>query len=928
MRTLHLRFGLFACAIVVLANGSLAAEPKSSPKFDGTALPEPPHQHDAWTAPATKLPVNLVSAVELLFQQGMADPRGCEYHEIEVVVGDVWNGDDGIQKVHGWVLPRNVASTQRFAVCWNGLVYPTNSVGGAANLKEDIDAMISNDVLARQEWAKHYPNREFEKSFGVIPERSAISEAEICQTKVCMLLRLGESTLAEAYWKQFNGPPNSAPTKLSRRRQRQPDDDPYLSLASEWAWMAFDRAVCAHMRGDDIVARDTAALLLKAQAKIEIAAENRRFKRPTRFDPKDMNRELSGAPYISFLGPLPSLVSDEQRRVKEGKIDRVLDHPAEYKDKRKRILALIRDLEQDSARQWGQPGGVDLEEDPIPQALEKEGTDAVGPLLDCLATDTRLTRAVRFGRDFGDHRELLTVANAAYVTLCHIMQVDQFGPLTHYGWEEVDKANRAATVTEIREFCEKHKGISPAEQWYRILADDNAQPAQWLEAAERIVQPPIPGARGGRTMAAPGEVHPFEGESLRSKANPSVARLLAKRVPQIAGAEQHNSNDMFAAADATRVALVLAEWDSKAAIPVMRAQLKVMKRVYAQWSPSSQDDMLVAAQADLFSTIQNAGDSTINHDYAVWIRGLGVPENPTSTRVFQPLWQQPHDPDIAAAAGWLFNDSASPWHCLAKSKALFGQAGELIATPLISVAAFKKNVLANLADKSSLGEIWLNDGRMETIIGGYHEMQDFFLEEDPLLPKPGEKRTVRVCDWYALRLARLEGSPEFEAFWPQEKRDAAIQADLAFVRDWSDRFAWNSLQQVPVDLFFVPARMIFPRRDRPATDADVRAHTAIFSLAGSGQVRAVALDPFPTEAKWTTLKHPLVLFQSYDPKKKRQATMSEPDQRGWIWQAEERMENGRWKRYYGFVGRHIVAKVPAEEIELVHPDRPAANAEP
>jgi hypothetical protein len=41
------------------------------------------------------------------------------------------------------------------------------------------------------------------------------------------------------------------------------------------------------------------------------------------------------------------------------------------------------------------------------------------------------------------------------------------------------------------------------------------------------------------------------------------------------------------------------------------------------------------------------------------------------------------------------------------------------------------------------------------------------------------------------------------------------------------------------------------------------------------------------------------------------------DREGLIWQAEESLINGKWRRYYGFVGNHVVAKVPAEEIEIL-----------
>ncbi len=404
---------------------------------------------------------------------------------------------------------------------------------------------------------------------------------------------------------------------------------------------------------------------------------------------------------------------------------------------------------------------------------------------------------------------------------------------------------------------------------------------------------------------------------------------MAKRVPQIVAADsQRSSNEIFLADDATNVAMALARWDVKAAIPVMRAQLLAVRQVHGRWPGSSQDNLLVQDQVRLSAALESAGDTKVNRDYAAWIRALPVPESPSQNRLFQPLWQKPQDPNIAAAAEWLFNDPASPWHCLPKTKNTFGEINELVASPLVGVAAFQRGLLANLGDKSSIGDIWLQDGRLQTSPGVNLGATNFFTAEEPLLPKAGEKRTLRVCDWYALQLSWLEGSPEFEAYWPQDKRNAAVQEAIAFVRDWSGRFAWNETQKVLYDPPFHRARMIFPRRDRPATEAEVKAHTAIFCLAGGGEVRAVAIDPFPTEAKWTTLKRFVVRTQGYDVETKTQKIITTFDQKGWIWQAEERMEGGQWKRYYGFVGSHIVAKVPAEEIELTAPIRPAAATKP
>ena len=108
--------------------------------------------------------------------------------------------------------------------------------------------------------------------------------------------------------------------------------------------------------------------------------------------------------------------------------------------------------------------------------------------------------------------------------------------------------------------------------------------------------------------------------------------------------------------------------------------------------------------------------------------------------------------------------------------------------------------------------------------------------------------------------------------------------------------------------------MAFGKLDHPATPEDVEKAMAIFSL-GPG-ARVVELPQYPMKAKWVTLKDYPVQYQGTDREGNRTYRL-DYDQDGLIWQAEEIQENGQWKRYYGFVGHYIVAKVPAEEVELV-----------
>ena len=73
------------------------------------ALPEPPKQREPWQPPSrTSVPDFVVKVAGVLFDAGLADPRGGDYREIEIV--DLNNGKKTVQ-THGWLFPGE------FAVC-------------------------------------------------------------------------------------------------------------------------------------------------------------------------------------------------------------------------------------------------------------------------------------------------------------------------------------------------------------------------------------------------------------------------------------------------------------------------------------------------------------------------------------------------------------------------------------------------------------------------------------------------------------------------------------------------------------------------------------------------------------------------------------------------------------------------------------------
>ena len=80
------------------------------------------------------------------------------------------------------------------------------------------------------------------------------------------------------------------------------------------------------------------------------------------------------------------MLADLERRAREGQRVSVVESGlTNFPTQGEHIAALVRDLELVQARQWSQPGRVILAEDPIVQALIREGDPAVEPLLDCLS---------------------------------------------------------------------------------------------------------------------------------------------------------------------------------------------------------------------------------------------------------------------------------------------------------------------------------------------------------------------------------------------------------------------------------------------------------------------------------------------------------------------------------------------------------------
>jgi len=907
-----------ACLTLLSGGVACGGEFRPSPPSAGSSLPEPPRQNAPWAAPTVDLPAALVTAVEALFQAGMADPRGCEYRAVEVAVGSCWSGDGGIAPTHGWLLPAKGGDKQRFAVCWNGLVYPVVSAGGAADLKADVLAVVKADEEMRALRAKDDPKNHFYRFRQAWPESESVSYESLLPVKTCLLLRLGEGELARKVWDAWTAgmSPDTDDDAVHLK-------DPYLMLATDWVWAMFDRAVCAHMRADDHLALVSARALVPMEKAVAAEAEKRGFK-PRR--EATVGAKKDEHPYLDFLAPLPDLLADQERRTKEPKRGPV---PPPGKDKGKRIAALILSLDDVSARQGGQPGGVSPGADPTVGALIEEGDAAVEPLLKCLEGDARLTRSVQVGRDADRYRSLLGVHEAAYVALMEVLQTYYFGVAPRDDLSGRASESRRATAAAVRAYWNKFKDVPQEERWYVVLADDKASPDGWLWAATYIVRPVdlsvsprclIAGGWVTVRTRAPGEKPKLRGEVLRAKKNPSVTELMGKRIESLRQTDGPVPWRMQSIVQACSLAKILSEWDEKAALPHLR-------RLVRECRDCMSDEKLAQSKGWTFRPLApeigrltllrvKAGDAAALDEYAGWVSTIGPDAQDFSFKdVLQPMWENPTHPAVAAAARMMFNDEQSPW---TRKFLRAYNTHDLAETPMLGVAGFRERLLVELTDKEKAGSITLyeNGCASTELDGGYGSSGgDLRCKDDPLAPKPWTPVPFRVCDYYAFELSLHDGLPRCPLYWPLEKRDRAVADCAKLLRRYGERFQYSALQD---SLWTLNdrARMTFPPLDHPATADEVKKGLAIFSLEGEGKTRSAGLSARPMKARWTTLKDSPYGTNRYDPKTKKTETTINYDQEGLVWQAEEVLKEGKWERYYGFVGANRVARVPAAEIEF------------
>jgi len=869
---------------------------------DRRPIPDPPEQAVPWTAPETKLPGFLVSATGDLFSQGVADPRGCEYREVVPDPPTRWLASKPA-RVHAFVLPAVDGDDRRFAVGWNGILTRVKEVGPDADLAADVNARADALRKGRDEGVGNRFQQPGTQFWRFVPKEKDREAETVLPIQVCLLLRLGRADLAEQLfagatpWKPDGLKPDLTDYGVS-----------YLSLAREWANELYVRGVAAHGRGDDGLALDTfrrvASFCKQAEAKAAAMG----------FTPQRNPPLRAEAPaFFPNLTQLDALLADQERRAAEPPRGPI---PGKNADPDARVAALILNLDQIAEHQMSVPGGASPGGSELVSELVAIGDPAVEPLLRALVEDTRLTRSISYGRGMDQYRFVSPTVDAIVPALGRLMKSEVPG-LQEVKQDHPDGAARRAMAAAYRRFWEANRNVPLVERDYRILADD-AKSSRWQMAANGLSSP-APDSSGRFRYPAPGQPPlPFLGEPLRDKREPSVTALMIRRAEELA---KRGGDGLLSACG---IATALSRWDPPAALPLLRTLMDRAIDQFAALSGNSLTNRSLVETISRFTLLRTrAGDREALDAYAAWIRTM-TPESlgkDTWREAFEPMWIERDHPAIIEASRALFTDPKSPWLPLsAGNRHVVGfNRDRLETSPLIRVPAFREAVFEALSDKTPNGVMKRSAEHPDQLSfeikggtsGGFRSQDMADLEKLPL----DEERPVRVCDWLALLLSSLDGTPRFEMAWPEPKRDEAVTAIAAFLRRYGDNYEVTTSVE-PAHPFENFPRLGFPRLDRPATPADVEAARAIFSLEGlGGEARVVPLPEVPLSAAWTTLEDTPVVSRQTTPDGKTK-TIHSFNRSINVWQAEEVREEDRWTRYFGFVSSGRVGRAPAEEVEF------------
>ncbi len=398
---------------------------------------------------------------------------------------------------------------------------------------------------------------------------------------------------------------------------------------------------------------------------------------------------------------------------------------------------------------------------------------------------------------FSVERFVHPVHEAVFAALIGILKTQEFAEKGMYGWKMRSLEERKKLADSIRRFWEKTRSDSAGRA---VVPEPCAmtRPARLAGWRRRGIVAPV--VEEGMPMPKPG-TRPLQGEALRDGREPSVTALIQRRAGQLERQGDPQTSHEPGFQGACRLGGILATWDEQASLPLLRDLSTKCRARADRWRDQENAGRDLAGFLSQFTQIRaRLGDVAALDEFAAWLRTArpGLLEHGNLT-VLQPLLDHPEHPALASAARWLFNDPKSPWVPL-----LPEARGErpspfqnLFASPLIVVAGFREGVLAGLADKTPLGTLERDEKgtihrKIKNVPTSSYSSSHIDLENVAV----GVEYPFRNCDELAWKLSSLEGSPRFDLFWPEARRDEALVAYVAYMKRYGDRLTTETLPGV------------------------------------------------------------------------------------------------------------------------------------
>lgn len=682
-----------------------------------TANQAPSNSIVPWTPPKTTIAAPFVKQVAFLHAHGFGDPRGGVYRHAEILVENLNNGGKPASQC-GWVLPNG-----KF-VAWNGLVYQPIRVGQLADLAQDVKTTVSNLRL-------HADSQGAENQLEPMVEE-----------KCALLLLLNRSHDAESIFKELHFNPNLLGYFLS----------------SDYLISRHNRAIAAHMRGDDTLSFSDATYLLKERPAFEQLYSNLTVRNRNRRDPNYTPQ----SPFFSFLDDTEVLAKDEARRLAQ-KPKPTFDLNAVLKlSPDQKAPVQVDYMDEIAAPEYLESGQAVMGYDPIVFNMQLSEQPLISALLDCMDHDDRLTRSVIASPATPERPKLLTVASVARDLLISKFSIFTINP----------RGEEFTTATDLRSFFAKYKGLSEVDILYSRLCDDSLSEDAWAEAAEHIVSLSNTQFIHGKPYGCGSATKPpyMRGAELRAKNNPSVSEELAKRVRSML--IQAGQKDLTGLTRATNTAIAFYRWDPKVSLYTLNKVADVLSSAILSGHPIPDDYGTVNA-----ILLENGDRSQLEP----WKKAIALYEPLSSSGRtllwLTPVYVLPNDKEVQAVAASLF----------AKLPSL--ELATLSTTLLEYSPAYRSRLLHVLSENAVADKHYVFDRIPDQYLD--NGVRDWLTRSLSRVQNSAAQYPLRISDIAALGVARWQHAPEFGVSWSNARKDEAIREITLFVSRHENVAGWS-----------------------------------------------------------------------------------------------------------------------------------------